>query len=164
MSVTIERLPPERDVHGLAIAPAGHCSCCCCCCCLHTIGGVIGALTAKMPPLPTGPTAIADSPKAEPKYSVKRDYWLTVLIISTVVFPLMFFRENDMNAGAWALIYAVFFPVIQLAASIVVLIQTSISKRPGREQRIRHLGSISLRAFVGACIGMGVMLLVWAAL
>jgi hypothetical protein len=87
-----------------------------------------------------------------------------VLLLTTVAFPLLFFRDETLNAGAWALIYAMIFPVIQLAASIVVLIQTSISKRPGREQRIRHLGSISLRAFLGACIGMAVMLLVWAIL
>jgi hypothetical protein len=166
MSITIERLPSEREHHAAAIAPAGACSCCCCCCCLHTLGSVVAAATTKPPQPPTNaPTAIAGSKMAAPKYSIARDYWLTVLVIATLGFPAFVIPTGARaDTSDFLLAYALLLPAVQLAASLVVLIFTSISKRPGRDERLRHLGAITLRSFVGALIGIVTMAVVFSAL
>lgn len=164
MAITVERLPAERGASMAPVAAAGGC-CCCCCCCLHTVGSLVGAATAK-PVDPIGklqdpPTAVIGTDKVEPKYDVWREYWISTLILCTVVFPLLFLRDVDadeLTAGPMLLLFSVIFPAVQLAGSGVTFAITMSSKRPGRDERLRHLGRITLRAFVGTLIGLGVML------
>jgi hypothetical protein len=166
--VTFERLPPERSVIAPSAASAGSC-CCCCCCCLHTVGSIVGALSAKTPTPPEGnevPTAVVGAPTAEPAYTVTKEYWLTLLIMSLVGFPLVLIALSGGEAfggslGEWALIYAIFMPAIQLATSIFVGIRNTYSSRPGKQQRIQHLSSITVRAFLGTLIGILVMLVMF---
>ncbi len=165
--VTFERLPPERRVAAPAAASAGSC-CCCCCCCLHTVGSLLGALTAKPPQQPdtTVPTAVVGTDKIEPNYKVTREYWVTLLILCTVVVPIVAYA-GDMrikDPAEWALLYALVLPVVQLGASLVVGVRNGFSKRPGRDERLRHLGSITIRSFIGGCIGILVMLVLFTTL
>lgn len=162
--VTFERLPPERRITAPSAAAAGGC-CCCCCCCLHTVGSVIGALSAKMPQVPEHPvpTAVVGTAAVEPNYTVTKEYWATVLVLALVGFPLLIFGMYgtdvfDGEVGAWTIVYALVFPGIQLAASLVVALRNAYSSRPGKDERMKHLGSITLRSFVGGLIGIVFML------
>lgn len=161
--VTFERLPPERQIVAPSAASAGSC-CCCCCCCLHTVGSVIGALTGKTPkPLPDPvPTAVIGTDKVEPRYTVTKEYWVTVLVLCTIAAPIFVYamtRHQRVEPLEWAFFYAIFFPVIQLIASVIVGIRNGASSRPGRNERLRHLGSITARAFIGGMIGIIVMVI-----
>ncbi len=161
--VTFERLPPERRIAAPSAASAGSC-CCCCCCCLHTVGSLIGALSAKVPqpPVETVPTAVVGTDNAAPNYRIAKEYWVTVLILTTVVLPvvLVVLADADVNDdfGVWALLAAMVFPGVQLAASVVVALRNHFfSKRPGEKERMNHLAIITGRAFLGAMIGVLVM-------
>lgn len=163
--VSFERLPPERRIAAPVAASAGSC-CCCCCCCLHTVGSIVGALTAKTPKAPdTVPTAVVGGSEAGPRYSVRKEYWVTLLILSTVAFPILLVATDIRlkRIEEWLLMYAIFMPGIQLAATIVVGFRNTFSKRPGQQERIRHLGSITLRAFIGTLAGLLIMLLLFVA-
>ena len=162
--VTFDRLPPERRIAAPSAASAGSC-CCCCCCCLHTIGSVVGALTAKAPKPPenTVPTAVVGTDRAEPNYKVTKEYWVTVFILATVALPLFIVGQGgDFNEPLeWLLVYAIFLPGLQLLASVIVGVRNTWSKRPGRQQRIQHLGSITVRAFIGGLLGILAMVLLF---
>src|SRR5215207_11223308 len=108
--VTFERLPPERRIAAPSAASAGSC-CCCCCCCLHTVGSLIGALSAKAPTPPEiMPTAVVGTDRPEPNFRVTKEYWATVLILSTIGLPLFAFSQggNFDDPAEWLLVYAVF--------------------------------------------------------
>ena len=134
---------------------------------MHTVGSLIGAVSAKTPkPASEMPTAVIGTDKAEPNYSVSKEYWVTLLIMCTVAFPLVLVMEGIRvhEPAEWLLFYAIFLPIIQIAASVFVAIRNTFSKRPGRDERLRHLGYITLRAFVGGVIGILVMLVLFATL
>ena len=164
MGVTFERLPPERRIVAPSAASAGSC-CCCCCCCLHTVGSLIGALSGKAPKAPeeTIPTAVVGTDRVEPNYRVTKEYWATLLILCTIAGPLFVISEGGGNwrVEEWLLMYAIFLPVVQLATSVVVAIRNAASKRPGKSERLAHLGSITARAFVGGVFGILAMLLLF---
>jgi hypothetical protein len=160
--VTFERLPPERRIAAPSAASAGSC-CCCCCCCLHTIGSLVGALTAKGPKPPeTVPTAVVGTDRAEPNYRVTKEYWATVLILATVALPLYAFSQGGRleEPLEWLFVYAIFLPAVQIVASVVVALRNTWSKRPGKDERLRHLGSITARAFIGGILGILAMVLI----
>jgi hypothetical protein len=163
--VTFERLPPERRIAAPSAASAGSC-CCCCCCCLHTVGSLIGALTAKAPQPPeVVPTAVVGTDRADPNFRVTKEYWATVLVLATIGLPLFAFSQGGTfdDPAEWLLVYAVFLPAVQLVASGVVGLRNAFSKRPGRDERLRHLGSITGRAFIGGLIGIMAMVLLFSA-
>jgi hypothetical protein len=54
-------------------------------------------------------------------------------------------------------------PVIQLVASVVVLVRNQFSKRPGLRERMQHLGSITGRAFLGGMLGVLAMVIIGTA-
>ena len=157
--VTFERLPPERRIAAPNAASAGSC-CCCCCCCLHTVGSLVGALSAKTPKPPedTVPMAVIGTDRVEPNYKVTKEYWATVLILTTIALPLYAISEGGNEPLEWAFAAAIFMPGMQLLASLIVAIITSASKRPGKDQRMRHLGSITGRAFIGGLLGLFAMI------
>ena len=128
------------------------------------MGSLIGAVTAKPPEQPAHavPPAVAGAATIEPRYTATKEYWTTVLVMSLLVFPPVMYviSEGEIDgdgAGVWALAYALLFPAIQLASSIVAAIRMSWSTRPGKQERMRHLQAITVRAFLGGLIGVGVM-------
>lgn len=168
-AISMQRVPAERDAVSGVTAAAGGC-CCCCCCCLHTLGGVIGAATARAPKPPEDalqqPIAIVGANTAEPRYGIGKLYWLTLLILCVTGAPMVLVQAGA-KADAVELFwfYALLLPFIQLATSLVVLgIEFLVTRRPGRDERLRHLGSITLRAFIGGLIGVGVMVVIGVAL
>ncbi|MDQ3370127.1 MAG: hypothetical protein M3680_32315 [Myxococcota bacterium] len=166
--ISFERLPPERAAVVAPVAAAGGC-CCCCCCCLHTVGGLIGAVSTKAPvvDLTTAPpTAVVGTTKVEPKYSIARDYWLTLFLVCSVATPLVLaVTGEDLSRGhEWFWLFAILLPAFQLGASLVLAIMTSMSKRPGRRERQDHLARITVRAFLGGMIGIVIMVVVGSAL
>jgi hypothetical protein len=155
MPITIERLPPERTAITPVAAAAGGC-CSCCCCCFHAVGSLIGAAMARPPQVapPEAPVAtIAGSP-TEPKYSVAREYWMSFLVASVITMMILgvYLDGSDRLAGM-GIIYALVLPAVQLAASIAALVLVLTSKRPGRDERLRHLGKITLYSLLGALLG-----------
>lgn len=158
MGVSIERHPAERGSRGSAVAPAGQC-CCCCCCCLHSLGGVIGAVSAfpRKPPTEI-PQATIDGASRPRSDSALKHYWITLLLLCAfvVAWNLGIERHPDTMEGVF--IIALVLPAIQLAASVVAALVIGFSKRPGRDQRLRHLGRITLRGLIGAVIGTLMML------
>jgi hypothetical protein len=160
VGIIIERQLPERGDRGVAAAPAGQC-CCCCCCCLHTVGSVAGALSAR--PVPVAPeqipTSAIDGPTQLPKYSATGLYWAMSAILSGLTIGYFYGLERDhVRTGEIAVMMAVLFPGVQLVASVIAVIAIASSKRPGKHLRLRHLGKITLRAFLGAVVGTLIML------
>lgn len=165
MAITIERQLPERGArgargaHGTAAAPAGQC-CCCCCCCLHSVGGAVGALSARARPVdPQIPISAIDGRTLEPRHSASGLYWaLTAIMAGVLGAYFVAFENHKVDTFTVALMIAIFLPAIQLAASIVSAIVILRSRRVGKEERLRHLGKITLRAFLGALIGLLIMI------
>ncbi len=157
--VSIERHRPERGSRDAAVAPAGQC-CCCCCCCLHSLGGAIGAVTARtQPPKDTPlPTAAIDGATYEPKYSAAGLYWTVVFAICAFAAAWNLGIERHPDNAEALLIIALLLPFVQLSASLVTALIIAFSRRPGKDVRFRHLGRITARAFLGAMIGLVVML------
>ena len=160
MAITIERQAPERGDRGVAAAPAGQC-CCCCCCCLHTLGGVIGALSARAKPVEPAqiPISAIGGPTLEPRHSASGLYWAIIAIMSGLLGAyFVAFERQKVESAEVALMLAICLPAVQLAASIAAAIAIASSRRVGKEVRLRHLGKITLRAFVGALIGTVIMI------
>jgi hypothetical protein len=160
VGITIERQLPERGDRGVAAAPAGQC-CCCCCCCLHTVGSIAGALSAR--PVPVAPEPIPASaiagPTQVPRHSATGLYWAISAILSGLTIAYFYGLERDhVRSGEIAVMMAMLFPGVQLAASVIAVIAIASSKRPGKNLRLRHLGKITLRAFLGAVVGTLIML------
>src|SRR5262245_14305707 len=99
----ITRHPPEHGPGGTPeVLPAG--CCCCCCCCLHTLGGLIGAVTGSVSLIEPPPKRMdPDSP-----FPFRRDefedegpvlpatalYWLLVLFLVGVTCVWTFISEG----------------------------------------------------------------------
>lgn len=158
MAITIQRQLPERGTRGAVAAPAGQC--CCCCCCLHSVGGLIGALSAVSKPVePQIPVSAIDGRTLEPRHSASGLYWAIIAIMSGLASAyFVAFEGQEVRNIEIALMLAICFPAVQLAASIVAAIVIWRSRRVGKEVRLRHLGKITLRAFVGGVIGFLIML------
>lgn len=158
MAIAIERQHPERGPRGVTVAPAGQC-CCCCCCCLHTVGGVVGALSAFAPKLdaPAVPASAVGGATREAKHSATGLYWAMTAIVTGLATAYFFGAESRSDSGEALLLIAIFLPGLQLAASLVAAIAIAASARPGKEVRLRHLGKITLRALIGAVLGAAVM-------
>jgi hypothetical protein len=160
VGITIERQLPERGDRGVAAAPAGQC-CCCCCCCLHTVGSVAGALSARPAPLDPGapPASAIDRRTLVPQHSATGLYWAIAAILTGLSSAYFFGFEGDhVRTAEVAVMTAMFFPGVQLAASVIALIVIVSSRRLGKELRLRHLGKITLRAFLGAVVGTLIMI------
>jgi hypothetical protein len=158
--ISVQRHPPERGLRHSATAPAGGC-CCCCCCCLHTLGGVVGALTARPKKVeePPIPTATLGKPHVPAKYSATGLYWLIVLLVAgfAVSWDVATNRYSDALDSLFAIVL-LGLPVIQIIAMVLALLVVLLSRRPGREQRMLHLAWIGARGLIGAVIGVLVML------
>lgn len=163
--ITWERLPAERDARIGDPAAAGGC-CCCCCCCLHTVGGLIAAATTR-PPRPLsdldGPVAVVGADEALPRFSITQLYWRTLVLLCLFSAPLFLFVIGERVSWASSFWYVVLLlPALQLGTSLLLLVWMMLQRRQrfGHAERMRHLGRITLRAFIGGVIGVGVMLVV----
>ena len=136
--VTVRVHPPERRRRTGNVAACG--CCCCCCCCLHSIGGLIGSAAARRSKTPEDRRTTAT-------------YWICLLVLLAVPF-LIALGSNELTAGL--LIIAMALPAGQLAASLIAGVIARISVGPSALHRI---WSITWRGFMGAVIGLGIMLI-----
>lgn len=104
------------------------------------------------------PTAVVGTDRVEPSYTVTKQYWATVLILTTIALPVLAISQGGHEPVEWGFAAVLVMPAIQLAASLVVAIRSSASSRPGKTERMQHLGSITLRAFLGGLIGLLAMI------
>ena len=157
MAIAIEREVAERGAASSVASPAGHC-CCCCCCCLHTVGGVIGALTTAAPTAegPALPGAQLEGATRAPRTSAHGLYWALTAIWAGLLCASAGARHD--RVGEIALVLALFLPGAQLVAALSAAIVVSLSRRPGREARLGHVGRIAMRSFVGSLLGVLAML------
>lgn len=160
VAIEIERQLPERGERGVTAAPAGQCCCCCCCCCLHSLGGAIGALSARSKPVDSKlPVSAIDRRPLEPRHTASGLYWAIVAIVSGLVsaYLVAFEREEIHPSKVWFMV-VLLLPAVQLVASIIAALVLAGSRRVGKEQRLNHLMRITVRAFLGALIGGLLML------
>ena len=172
--VVVRPHPPERLIRALARGEVAAC-CCCCCCCLHSVGGLAGAVVETF--YPRGTSAVGGKPplaklrddeidgpwRAGPaRPRVGRIYWISTLVASalTCLWAVGFAQGVGTWLAACWLLLAIFWPAIQLAASILALL--IVQSRPdlsGDRAALKRLGRITLAAILGAAIGMFVMVL-----
>jgi hypothetical protein len=93
---------------------------------------------------------------------VGRIYWISTLVASalTCLCAVGFAQGVGTWLAACWLLLAIFWPAIQLAASILALL--IVQSRPdlsGDRAALKRLGRITLAAILGAAIGMFVMVL-----
>lgn len=166
VGIRIERVTPERGTTSSGAAAAGSC---CCCCCLHTVGSVIGALSARSVPVapePEIPAAVLatehDGRTLIRKTSVAGLYWALVAI-ATGLFVSLSIEPHSSRNNEIAVGIAMVLPGLQLAASLVACGVVLFSKHIDRHARLVHLWRITLRTLVGGLIGLGVMIVLFKA-
>lgn len=164
MGIRIERVAPERTASMPVAAAAGGC-CSCCCCCFHTLGGLVGAAMAKPRKIapPEAPVATIEGAPTTPKYTAWKEYWTAFLIASLVTIMILgFYISDNDKLLAMVVIYGMVTPLVQLGGSLIALGMMLSSKRPGRSERLAHLGKITLYSVVGAGLGFILVLLIFA--
>ena len=129
--------PPERRHRPRTIAA---CGCCCCCCCLHSLGGLIGA-------------AAAGRSRSVEEHGATSAYWLSFLAV--LVMTCVWASVAGGDSMEALLIVALVLPGYQIAASVLAGLIGGIFAGPAAVSRI---WSITWRAFVGALVGLGIML------
>lgn len=134
------------------------------------MGGLIAAATTKPSralSLLEPPTAVIGRQAAEPRYSVAKQYWLSLLVVCLVSATLYVGIEHrGLGTMEGLLVFALVLPMLQLGASVLVLVTLLATRRrrPGHAERMSHLGRITLRAFIGGLIGIGLMIVIGIAL
>jgi hypothetical protein len=162
--------PPERArQRGSVTLPVG--CCCCCCCCLHTLGGLIGGIVGSISPLEQTPRPVdPDFP-----FPFRRDeldepgpllpatllYWLLVSFLMGVGTVWMVVQNGlqirrDLPVEM-LMVFALFLPLFQLGASGLAVIGVTLFYSDRRAGLVR-IGKITLWSFVGALIGLFLML------
>jgi hypothetical protein len=145
--VQFEKHEPERRHGG-----GGHvyCGCCCCCCCLHSVGGLIGGAAA---------TAKCRWPS---DVSSLWCYWISLVVLIAGV--VLFSSASD-GGGMGVIGALILTPFLQLGASVVTLIWIGIrGAAPGdKAAQLQILGWITLWSFLGAAVGVALMLLMLGA-
>jgi hypothetical protein len=181
--ISLTSHPPERDRRfRRQPAQAGGCCCsCCCCCCLHSIGGIVGALvgasffTRKKKPhweenVPGHPPretwvsldesedlqsqdGYAYSPKKKSPSAVAIFWWtVLILFILSGIFSL-----GGIAVDGWFGAILI-FPAIELVAVLIALGIVGAVAGPDMRTHLRELGGIALGIFLGAGIGILIML------
>jgi hypothetical protein len=122
---------------------------------------VIGALTAR--PIQPGavepvPVSAASSMSLDAKTSASGLYWAITSLLCGLGLAYFGLIGEGMRPIEVALAIALGLPFVQLAASGVAAVVILMSKRVGKDVRMKHLGRITARAFVGAVIGIVLML------
>ena len=173
--VEFHKHPPERR---RGIGASGYCCCgsCCCCCCLHSLGGLVGA-------------AAGSRCKGAPLSGRgMRSYWgvlasLTVVAISLPVLAqwrqyvgalgdflkgtggsLPVVRAQSMEIGI--MIALLLMPGIQLVCSLIMAIWVEVRRGYSAEEKSasrRTIGRITIWSFLGAVVGLVVMVILFQA-
>lgn len=95
----------------------------------------------------------------EPRHSATGLYWSIVAIMTGLLGTYFrVFEGKEVRGDDLALLIAIFFPAVQLAASAVAAIAIAMSRRVDKDVRLQHLGKITVRAVIGAVIGGAIML------
>ena len=167
--LTITSHPPEHGSGGAAcVAPAG--CCCCCCCCLHTIGGLVGAITGSVSLIEAQPIRMADP---DSPFPFRRDefedegpvlpiaalYWLLVVFLIGVTCVVTYFETGATQPETlgWGLFVAfMILPALQLAASLLSLLAVAVFY-PAKSMPLKRVGKITLWSFAGTMIGLLLM-------
>jgi len=131
--------PPERRRRPAAVAA---CCCCCCCCCLHSLGGLIAASTAGKSRTPEEQRATGT-------------YWLCLLAVLALTSGLSL-ANGDLMAAL--LLAVLLLPGYQIAASVIAAVIGGL--RVGTPA-LSRIWSITWRAFLGAVIGLGIMMAIY---
>ena len=167
--LTITRHPPEHGPRAAPdVLPAG--CCCCCCCCLHTIGGMVGAITGSVVQLPAQPMRMTDPDSPFPfRRDVFEDegpvlpvtalYWLLVLFLCGVTSVWYYIAQgaNQPEAlGVGLLIAFMILPALQLAASLLSLLAVLLFY-PAWTVPLKRVGKITVWSFSGTMIGVLLM-------
>jgi hypothetical protein len=128
--------PPERRRRAPGIAACGSC---CCCCCLHSLGGLIAASTAGRS-------------RSLEEHRATTIYW-SCLFVAIAITGLWI--SADGGDALFSLLMAAFLlPGYQIATSVVAAI---IAGLLGGRSALLRIWRITWRGFLGALIGMGLM-------
>jgi hypothetical protein len=166
--LTITRHPPEHGAAGSPeVLPAG--CCCCCCCCLHTLGGLVGAITGSISPV--APTPVRMDPDAPfpfrrdefedegPVLPVTALYWLLVLFLISATAVWYYINQgatNPESLGVGLVIAFMILPALQLCASVLAFAAVGLFY-PSRSTPLRRVGKITVWSFAGTLIGVALM-------
>ena len=141
--------PAERQV-AAAVAGSPCCSCCCCCsCCLHSLGGVVGASVGS------GQALVKTRDRDRAAFGVSV-YWGVFALLSVAATLVVAYTSEPFVAFIALVLLA---PVLQLAASLVTLLVVAVAPLANKGAAYAAVGWITLWSFVGAAIGLAVMLL-----
>jgi hypothetical protein len=163
---------PERRRRPTSVTAACGC-CCCCCCCLHTIGGLVGAISGSLLAVRPRPRPVDPSfpfpfrrdeiDQDEGTFPVAVVYWLLVLLGVGLVSVYYFITgstggtldPNNLFIGA--LIALFFLPLVQVGASVLALVVAAVFYTDKASAMIR-VGKITLWSVVGTVVGILIML------
>jgi hypothetical protein len=162
---------PERRRRPNSVTAACGC-CCCCCCCLHTIGGLVGAITGSLLTVRPRPRPVDPSfpfpfrrdelDQDEGTFPIAIIYWLLVLVFIAAVSVYYFLKgrsggvldPNDLFLGALIALFCL--PALQLGASVLTLVAALFYM--DKVSALIRVGKITLWSFVGTCVGILIML------
>src|SRR5262249_21424743 len=146
--------------------------CCCCCCCLHTLGGLIGAVSGSVstivPRREQFYTEDEDSP-----FPFRRDivldegpiipatllYWMLVSFLIALTCAVTYIKQGGTNPSdllAGLFIAFMILPALQLGASLLSCAAIGLFY-PAKSVPLVRIGRITLWSFVGSGAGLLVM-------
>jgi hypothetical protein len=121
--------------------------------------GALSAMTAPAAPPDELPVSAIQGRTLEPRRSASGLYWGMVCIMAGLAAAYLgVIEHHETEPGDVALLIALTLPGIQLGASALASVVIWRSKRVDKQIRLRHLGKITLRSFLGALIGVALML------
>jgi hypothetical protein len=167
--LTIQTHPPERGQPAGAGAPPAGC-CCCCCCCLHTLGGLIGAVSGSVSPIAPRPLILEDEDSPFPfRRDIIQDegpfipatllYWMLVSFLIGVTTVAAYVKNgaaNPQDLGLGLLLAFMILPALQLGASLLSCVVIGLFY-PAKGVPLVRIGRITLWSFVGTGAGLLVM-------
>jgi hypothetical protein len=136
--------PPERRRRPATVAAC--CCCSCCCCCLHSLGGLIGV-------------AAAGRSRTIEEYRTTVAYWLGLAALLVATGILSAVRGGDVTDALLA--GALLLPAYQLGSALIAALVGGLTVGSAALPRAWRL---AWRGFLGALIGMGIMVLIGCAL
>jgi hypothetical protein len=161
---------PERGKRSASVTAACGC-CCCCCCCLHSIGGLVGAITGSLLTVRPRPRPVDPSfpfpfrrdelDQDEGTFPIAIIYWLLVLLLIAAVSVYYFLTArtsgvldpSDLFLGALIALFCL--PALQLGASMLTLIAALFYM--DKVTALIRVGKITLWSLVGTVVGILIM-------
>jgi hypothetical protein len=177
--------PPERGRSETSDPSCSGACCCCCCCCLHTLGGLIGALTYSLNATAQHKAlnqeeldfdddsnemeALSGGQKkfgSNSGISVNAIYWLSLLALTVcgLVLGLLLGMQNNNGAAlnnsliGTACVIVMVLPGVQfLALGVSLLVVAHGGGRGEYQAKARQLGRITLGTTIGTVVGLCIM-------